>query len=47
MSTLPSEYNKTSILNEKQTKFIEEYLKTGNATQAVIVAGYKTNSPSR
>lgn len=47
MSTLPLEYNKTNIINEKQTKFIEEYLKTGNATQAVIVAGYKTNSPSR
>lgn len=47
MSTLSPEYNKTSILNEKQTKFIEYYLQTGNITESVIRAGYKTNSPSR
>ena len=47
MSTLSPEYNKTSILNEKQTKFIEYYLQTGNITASVIRAGYKTNSPSR
>lgn len=28
-------------LNPKQLKFIEEYLRTGNATQAYINAGYK------
>lgn len=30
-------------LNEKQRKFVDEYLKTGNAMQSAIAAGYSDN----
>lgn len=30
-------------LNEKQRKFVDEYLKTGNAMQSAIAAGYSGN----
>ena len=32
-------------VNPKQRKFIKEYIKTGNATQSVLKAGYKTKNP--
>lgn len=32
-------------LTPKQKAFVEEYIKTGNATQAILNAGYKTTSP--
>ena len=32
-------------LNPKQRKFIKEYIKTGNATQSVVRAGYKSKNP--
>ena len=38
---------KSNILSEKELKFIESYLTYGNATQAVLDAGYKTQQPSR
>ena len=28
------------MLNERQNKFVREYIKTNNATQAAISAGY-------
>ncbi|MDR2944056.1 MAG: terminase small subunit [Methanosarcinales archaeon] len=31
-------------LTPKMMKFIDEYLKTGNATDAYLAAGYRTNS---
>jgi hypothetical protein len=31
----------TSGMNERQTRFVERYLITGNATQSHIEAGYK------
>jgi len=33
------------MLSPKQEKFVKEYLKTGNATQSYLKAGYKTKSP--
>ena len=38
---------KSNILTEKEYKFIESYLTYGNATQAVLDAGYKTQQPGR
>lgn len=32
-------------LNPKQRKFIKEYVKTGNASQSVVNAGYKAKNP--
>ena len=32
-------------LSPKQEKFVQEYLKTGNATQSYLNAGYNTKSP--
>ena len=34
-------------LTDKELKFIDEYMITGNGTQSVIAAGYKTKAPSR
>jgi len=34
-----------SKLNPKQRKFIKEYVKTGNASQSVVNAGYKAKNP--
>ena len=34
-------------LTPKEAKFIDEYVKTGNARQSVIEAGYKTNTPDQ
>lgn len=41
------EYIKSDILNDREKKFISEYLIHGNATQAILEAGYKTKAPSR
>ena len=38
---------KSSVLSDKEVKFIHEYQIDGNGTRAVIAAGYKTKSPSR
>lgn len=38
---------KSSVLTDKEIKFIHEYQIDGNGTRAVIAAGYKTKSPSR
>lgn len=32
-------------LTPKQKAFVDEYIKTGNATQAIMNAGYKTKNP--
>lgn len=32
--------------NPRQRKFIKEYVKTGNASQSVVKAGYKTKTPN-
>lgn len=32
-------------LTTKELSFIDNYMETGNGTQAVIAAGYKTKSP--
>jgi hypothetical protein len=34
------------MLNPKQRKFVKSYIKTGNASKAVVEAGYKPNSPA-
>ena len=34
-------------LTPKEAKFIDEYIKTGNARQSVLQAGYKSNTPSQ
>ena len=39
--------DKSNILTDKENKFIQEYLAHGNATQAIVEAGYKTKQPSR
>ena len=31
-------------MNPKQTKFVDEYIRTGNATQAATIAGYSAES---
>lgn len=33
-------------INPRQRKFIKEYVKTGNASQSVVKAGYKTKTPN-
>ena len=38
---------KSNIITSLEDKFIELYIIDGNATQAVVKAGYKTKSPSR
>ena len=38
---------KSSVLSDKEVKFIHEYQIDGNGTRAVIAAGYKTKSPAR
>jgi phage terminase small subunit len=47
-TTLIPETNiiKSTILTDKETKFIQEYLVDGNGTRAVLEAGYKTKAPS-
>ena len=34
-------------LTTKELSFIDNYMETGNGTQAVIAAGYSSKSPSR
>ena len=34
-------------LTPKESKFIDEYIKSGNARQSCIKAGYKTNTPDQ
>ena len=36
---------KTTVLTDKEIKFVENYITTGNATQSVIDAGYLTKQP--
>lgn len=38
---------KSLFINEKESKFIDEYIIDGNATRAVIEAGYHTAAPGR
>lgn len=38
---------KTTVLTDKEIKFVENYITTGNATQSVIDAGYLTKQPGR
>lgn len=38
---------KTILLTDKENTFIDNYLTHGNATQAIIEAGYKTKQPGR
>ena len=47
LKTLNKPIIKSNILTEKEYKFIESYLTYGNATQAVLDAGYKTQQPGR
>ena len=38
--------NSGHILSPNEDKFIDAYVANGNATQAVIEAGYKTKNPT-
>ena len=37
---------KSSVLSDKEVKFIHEYQIDGNDTRAVIAAGYRSKAPN-